>query len=149
MVEEGNWPIDNAVPLDMPFEDKRGKIQNLILRPVTSVAVIESVAGTVRANHYHKTDWHYAYIVKGKIIYFEREVGSKVKPLPQIFTAGQMFFTPPMREHSMVFAEDTTFVTMAKNIRSHESHESDLVRVEFVDEKYINDIINEFVKLEK
>lgn len=131
-VEAGNYPEDVFVPLDPPFSDARGDIQNLVLKPMTSVAVITSKKGSVRANHTHSTDWHYAYIISGKIFYFERYEGSEEIPEPQIFMAGQMFFTPPKVEHAMLFAEDTVFITMAKNVRSHESHEADLTRVEFI-----------------
>lgn len=131
-VENGEWPYSAFVPLPAPFVNDVGNIQNLILRPVTSVAIIDSKAHTIRANHYHKTDWHYAYVISGRIAYFERKVGSIETPIPHIFLAGQMFFTPPMVEHVMYFPVDTQFVTMAKNIRSHDSHESDVVRVNFV-----------------
>jgi quercetin dioxygenase-like cupin family protein len=132
MVDSGEWPSDPAVPLDTPFINENGVIQNLVLKPMTSVAVITSKKGTMRANHYHKTDWHYAYVVSGRILYFERSVDSQEIPEPREFKAGEMFFTPPMKEHTMVFPEETVFVTMAKNVRSHESHEADLVRVEFI-----------------
>ena len=131
-VDAGNWPSERLVPLPASFVNDAGDIQNLILRPVTSVAVITSKARTIRANHYHKTDWHYAYVVSGRIAYFERKVGDTKIPTPQIFLAGQMFFTPPMVEHAMYFPMGTTFVTMAKNVRSHESHEADLIRVDFI-----------------
>jgi dTDP-4-dehydrorhamnose 3,5-epimerase-like enzyme len=132
MVNNGEWPSDSAVPLDTPFINENGVIQNLVLKPMTSVAVITSEPGSMRANHYHKTDWHYAYVVQGKVLYFERPVNSKEIPQPRAFVTGEMFFTPPMKEHTMVFPVKTTIVTMAKNVRSHESHEADLVRVEFI-----------------
>ncbi len=132
MVDNGKWPDDSLVPLDTPFINENGSIQNLVLKSLTSVAVITSRMGTMRANHYHKTDWHYAYVISGSILYFERSVGSTEIPEPRSFKTGEMFFTPPMKEHTMVFPEETTFVTMAKNVRSHESHEADLVRVEFI-----------------
>jgi len=131
-VDSGIWPNERFVPLPQPFINDSGVIQNLILRPVTSVAVITSKADTIRANHYHKTDMHYAYIISGRITYFERKIGDIEIPKPQIFLAGQMFFTPPMMEHAMYFPIETTFITMARNVRSHESHESDLVRVSFI-----------------
>lgn len=131
-VESGDWPGDCSVPLDEAFRDARGTIQNLILRPCTSVAVISSAPRTIRANHYHRTDWHYAYVVSGEVLYFERPVGSSEAPKPRRFGPGEMFFTPPMVEHCMAFPVETTFVTMAKNVRSHESHEADVVRVDFV-----------------
>jgi dTDP-4-dehydrorhamnose 3,5-epimerase-like enzyme len=128
----GIWPDNRLVPLPASFENDVGIIQNLTLHPVTSVTIINSKADTIRANHYHKTDWHYLYILSGRIRYFERKVGETEIPIPSIFLPGQMFFTPPMVEHAMYFPVETTFITMARNNRSHDSHESDLVRVNFI-----------------
>ncbi len=131
-VDERRFPLSPAVPLPEPFSDERGEIQNLILRHVQSVAAIRSARGSVRANHYHKTDWHYAYVVSGRVLYFERPVDSAEVPEPRSFGPGEMFFTPPGREHAMLFAEETVIVTLAKNVRSHAEHEADLVRVSFI-----------------
>lgn len=129
-VDEGDFPSGSMVPLDDPFVDDRGVIQNLLLTPVTSVAVITSKKGTVRSNHYHKSDWHYIYVVSGRLVYSEREVdGSSSKSM--LVVPGQMFFTGPMKVHKVEFLEDSTIMTFAKNVRSHESHEEDLVRMEF------------------
>jgi quercetin dioxygenase-like cupin family protein len=133
-VAKGHFPEAPIVPLDDIFKDTRGTINNLLLSPVTSIARISSKKGTVRANHYHLTDWHYAFVESGEIYYFEREVGSQIVPDPQPMRAGMMFFTPPNVEHAMLFTQDTIFFTFAKNIRSHVSHESDLVRVSFITE---------------
>lgn len=133
-VELGNFPSRATVALDDSYSDSRGTIQNLLLSSITSVARISSKRGTVRANHYHLTDWHYAYVESGEIYYFEREIGSQSIPDPQLMHAGMMFFTPPNVEHAMLFTQDTIFFTFAKNIRSHVSHESDLVRVTFITE---------------
>jgi len=139
-VDQGKWPSDSLVPLDDPFINENGVIQNLLLKPANSFTIIHSKPSSIRANHYHKTDWHYSYVVSGRIIYFERKVGDTIVPEPQFYESGKMFFTPPMVEHVMYFPEQTTFVTMAKNIRSHESHESDVVRVSFLDLDQIRDL---------
>lgn len=131
-VDEGQFPSQTTVPIDSGFIDARGEIKNLLLTPITSVAEIRSARGAVRANHYHLTDWHYAYVVSGQVLYFERDIDSKDMPTPMEINPGQMFFTPPMREHAMLFTQDSVIMTFAKNIRSHENHESDLVRVSFV-----------------
>jgi dTDP-4-dehydrorhamnose 3,5-epimerase-like enzyme len=131
-VDHGAYPATPDVPLPAPFADERGNITNLLLTPINSVADISSVRGSVRANHYHRTDWHYALVSSGKVAYFERAIGSTDIPTHRIYGPGQMFFTPPMREHAMLFLEDSLILTFAKNVRNHENHEADLVRVEFV-----------------
>lgn len=132
LVEKSQFPHQAEVPLDDFFNDARGEITNLLLTPITSVARITSKAGSVRANHYHKTDWHYAFVESGQILYFERDIGVLEVPEPAIFKPGQMFFTRPNVEHAMLFSVDSVFYTFAKNIRSHDNHESDLERVSFI-----------------
>lgn len=131
-VEQEKWPDDSWVQPGLAFIDHRGQISNLLHTPITSVARIVSARGSVRANHYHKTDWHYAFVESGRVLYFEREIGSAEIAAPSEFVAGKMFFTPPMKEHAMLFAEDSVIYTFARNVRSHENHEADLVRVDFV-----------------
>lgn len=131
-VEAGNAPTSTSVPLDDKFVDARGKIENLLLSPITSIARISSVAKSVRANHYHLTDWHYAYVESGCVLYFERAIGSTEIPEPIAYRAGEMFFTRPNVEHAMLFVLDSVIFTFAKNVRDHETHEADLVRVDFI-----------------
>lgn len=135
LVDQEKYPDQVAVPLDAPFVNANGEIQNLVLERFTSAALIRSVAGAVRANHWHKTDWHYSYVVTGEVWYYWRPVGSTAQPQHQVFPAGTMFFTPPNVEHAMVFPEATDFLTFAKNVRDHEHHEADLVRVPLVEVK--------------
>jgi quercetin dioxygenase-like cupin family protein len=71
-VNAEEWPDDCAVPLDDPFVNESGAIQNLVLKPVGGMAVITTKAGALRSNHYHRTDWHYIYVVSGRVLYFER-----------------------------------------------------------------------------
>lgn len=129
-VNKGAFPVEQKVELDPPFEDARGAIQNIILSPM-SVAIITSKAGSVRSNHYHKTDWHYLYVISGSMEYYERAIDGSSNVKPTIVKAGEMVFTPPNEVHKTIFLEDTVMLSIAKNIRDHEHHEEDVVRVEF------------------
>src|ERR1051325_9211713 len=105
--ERASWPKTTIVPLEEPFVDERGAIQPLVDVTMESCVLISSKKGTVRANHYHKTDWHYCYVLSGAIDYFHRPHGTTVTPEKVTIKAGQMFFTPPNVDHAMVFTEDT------------------------------------------
>jgi len=118
------------VTLESPFIDARGVIQPLLGLPVRDVALISSKKGAVRANHYHRTDWHYCYVLSGSLEYLHRPVSSNQPPEVQIITAGQMFYTPAMLEHAMRFLEDTQFIVMSGNPRDQQTYESDIVRVQ-------------------
>lgn len=131
--DPATWPKQSLVALESPHADARGAIQLLVERHMRSACLITSKKGAVRANHYHKTDWHYCYVVSGSLEYYERPVGSKEKPKPLLVTAGQMVFTPPWAEHAMRFLEDSTWVTLSRNPRDQASYEEDVVRVQVIE----------------
>lgn len=141
-VDNEDWPGRVSVPLPEPFVNDAGVIQNLLLKKVQSIAAITSKRGSVRAQHYHREDFHYAYVASGRVLYFERSVGATSIPKPMEFGPGEMFFTPPMVEHAMLFAEDSLILTFAKRVRSHEEHEKDVVRVPFL----TPEIVSEYVR---
>lgn len=129
-VESEQYPADPSVPLGSKFEDERGVIQNLLLTPLNSIGIIESKAGTIRSQHYHKIGSHYLYVLSGRMEYSERYInGSNV--VHRIVGPGEMIFTGPQRIHITKFIEDTVLLSMSKASKEHEDHEADLVRVKF------------------
>ena len=130
--EKNMWPTHGVVKLEKPFVDGRGSIKPLVDTIMRSAMVIESKAGSLRANHYHKTDWHYCYVVSGQIEYLHRQTGSNRKPTTILVNEGEMIFTPPMVDHGMTFPVDTVFLTLSRNPRDQASYESDVVRVDMV-----------------
>ena len=130
--EKATWPTEPLVELEKPFVDVRGAIHPLVDRLMKSAVLIESKAGTLRANHYHKTDWHYCYVMSGCIEYYHRPTGSDEEPECVVARAGEMVFTPPMVDHGMVFPEDTVFLTLSRNPRDQETYEADVVRIEML-----------------
>ena len=127
--EKLSWPSSVIVNLPSSFDDERGSIQPLVDVKMKSSVLITSKTGSVRANHYHKTDWHYCYVLYGEIIYYHRPHGSDKKPDKEVIKEGQMFFTPPMVEHAMVFTKKTKFITWGRNSRVQEIYEADVFRV--------------------
>ena len=117
------------IELEKPFIDDRGTIQKILESHSGSCVIISSVKGSQRANHYHKEDYHYCYLVSGSIEYFERPVGSDELPVKYIINPGVLFFTGPMIEHTMYFTEDSVFITFGGGTRTQADYEDDLVRV--------------------
>lgn len=132
MKPDHDWPKTVIVPQETPHTDDRGFIQPLVDVAMQSALIIQSKKGTIRANHYHKMDWHYCYVLEGEIDYYHRPVGDSSEPEKVTVEKGQLFFTPPMVEHAMVFTKDTTFLCLSRNIRDPDSYENDLIRVELV-----------------
>lgn len=123
---------DPIVQLGAPYTDDRGAIHPIVDEKMESCVLITSKKGTVRANHYHKTDWHYCYVLEGEIEYHWRPTGDTGKPRMVIVRKDQCFFTPPMVDHAMVFTRDTTFLTLGRNPRDQKSYEADIERIDLV-----------------
>ena len=131
--EMKNWPKHPLVNLEKPFVDLRGSIQPLVDSIMKSAVMIQSKAGSLRANHYHKTDWHYCYVISGKIEYYYKELNSNKAPELLLVEKGNMVFTPPLVEHCMKFPEDTLFLTLSRNPRDQETYELDVIRTNLID----------------
>ena len=132
-VEQGIWPWNPKVPLGNRHVNDNGEILNLLEKDCGSVTLITSKDGAIRANHYHRTDWHYTHVLSGRVYYYERAIGALEIPEPFVFEKGDTFFTPPMREHAMRFEGDGQILTMSKRHRTPEEHEADVVRVKFLE----------------
>jgi len=124
---------DPIVELEAPFADHRGAIYPIVDEKMESCVIIESRKGSIRANHYHKTDWHFCHVLSGEIEYYWRPTGSDGPARKVTVREGQCFFTPPMVDHAMVFTEDTAFITLGRNPRDQASYEADVERISLVE----------------
>ncbi|MBI2140916.1 hypothetical protein HYU16_00680 [Candidatus Woesearchaeota archaeon] len=121
------------------FADERGEISKILddgKTVIRSVLLITCRKGSVRANHYHKKDWHYAYLLSGKMEYTEQPVDSngnlKGKKESVVIEAGDMVLSHPMTVHAMRFVEDSVFLALATESRSQRAYEEDTVRVRLI-----------------
>lgn len=131
--DESMWPRPGKVGLPAAHGDARGAIQSIVNFPMKNVSLISSAKGTVRSNHYHITDWHYMYVLKGSFDYYARPTGSDQPAKVTRVGVGEMIFTPPMEDHATVFLEDSELLVVSRNPRDQESYESDVRRVTLVD----------------
>ena len=69
MKEKEYFEID-IVNLQKGYEDERGIIQPLCDLNMKSASLIVSKKNTWRANHYHKSDWHFIYVLEGSFEYY-------------------------------------------------------------------------------
>lgn len=122
-------PNDVMVEIRKSFIDERGEIKNLLDMEVGSIAVITSKKGAIRANHFHKTDFHYCWMQRGSVLYYQRPVGSQETPRKWHVREGEMFYSPPMYDHAMLFTSDAVMFVFAKNNRLMENYEADTVRI--------------------
>lgn len=125
-VNTGKYPSDIVIPLDKPFVDDRGIIQNLWLGNSGSITLIKSNKGAIRAKHKHTDDFHAAYILNGEVKYVEGEPDGEQKEF--FFKTGDMFFTRPGIYHFMEFLTDCEMLTINGIVKNHENYEKDIQR---------------------
>ena len=105
-------------------------------------SIITSIKGSIRSNHYHNEDWHYMYTLSGSYEYYYKPHNSKEKPKLEVFTVGEMVFTPPHEDHACFFLEDTTLLVASRMPRGNqETYEKDVRRIKLLDDN--GNLINE------
>ena len=50
--------------------DERGGILSIVDTNIQNVSIIECNPKSIRSNHYHLSDWHYMFVLSGRINYF-------------------------------------------------------------------------------
>ena len=123
------WSKSKIITLDSPHIDERGFIQSLVNTSTQNVSLISSKAGTVRSNHYHLKDWHYMYVLEGRLKYYFRPTNSNEPLSCLIVKSKEMIFTPPMEDHATVFTEDCQLLAISGYPRYQKSYESDVRRI--------------------
>ena len=122
----------DMVDLKNKFEDKRGFIQPLCDLNMKSASLIYTKPNQWRANHYHKKDWHFIYVIKGEFEYYFRRTNSNEK-IKKIVKVNELLFTGPMIDHAMLYTKETEILVMSKNPRDQKTYEEDTVRIDFMD----------------
>ena len=122
----------NLINLPKSYEDARGIIQPLCDLNMKSASLIVSKANTWRANHYHKNDWHFIYVLKGSFEYYFKKTNSDEKIKKKIVKKGELLFTGPVVDHAMFYTEETEIIVLSKNPRDQKTYEEDTVRIDFM-----------------
>ena len=87
-------------------KDKRGEILSIIDETIRNVSLISCNTKSIRSNHYHKTDWHFIYVLEGKIDYFYKKINSKKIGYFEV-KKGDNIFSPPLEIHATFFPVKT------------------------------------------
>ena len=124
-------------------KDNRGGILSIVDDKISNVSLITCNKGSIRSNHYHLKDFHYMYVLEGEIDYFFKPLNSdKVSYLK--VKQGDNIFTPPNEIHATFFPVKTTLIVSSLHPRDQKTYEKDTVRVEFINEKNIEQFLIDF-----
>tara|TARA_Y100000590_G_scaffold386032_2_gene458543 strand:+ start:38 stop:463 length:426 start_codon:yes stop_codon:yes gene_type:complete len=130
--------------LGKTFKDKRGWLKKILEGNFSSCIEVYSKKGSIRANHYHKKDKHFIYIIYGEILYFYKDRAKGAKTKVGLMKKNDLFFTPAMQEHMAYFTKNTHFLAFSSRKRSQFNYEKDLIRVDMRDYKEVESIIKRY-----
>ncbi len=112
-------------------KDERGYILSIADSKISNVSIIKCNSKSLRSNHYHKTDSHFMYVLKGEIDYFYKKIDDDEIKYFKI-KQGQNIYTPPFEIHATYFPVDTELIVSSTNPRDQKTYEKDTVRVDLV-----------------
>ncbi len=123
--------------IDPAVKDNRGDIINVFEGQVGHVALITSKKGSVRANHYHKKDHQYIYLVSGAYESHSCNVENPSKKQVLKVQPGDIVYTPPLTAHAQKFTEDSVFLALSALQREEGKYENDTIAFQVI-EGYLN-----------
>lgn len=123
--------------------DDRGGILSIVDEQVMNVSIITCNPGAIRSNHYHLTDFHFMYVLEGEIDYFYKERDTDEVKYIKV-RQGDNIFTPDNEIHATYFPVHTRLIVTSKLPRDHETYERDTVRVTFVTEENLQDMLAKY-----
>lgn len=123
--------------LDPAVVDARGAIANLFEGRIEHIALITSKKGSVRANHYHKEDHQYIYLISGAYESHCCDVQNPRKKQMLKVRPGDIVYTPPLIAHAQKFTEDSVFLALSTRQREEGKYESDTIAFPVI-EGYLN-----------
>ncbi len=131
------------IPDDYRDKDERGDILSIVDAKISNVSIIKCNPLAIRSNHYHKTDAHFMYVLCGEIDYFYKKINED-KIFYYKVKKGQNIFTPPLEIHATYFPVYTEIIVSSLNPRDQQTYENDTVRVSFIDNKNIKNLLERF-----
>ncbi len=129
--------LETVKPIKPAFVDARGEIINVFEGTTGHVAYITSKKGSVRANHYHKKDIQYMYLISGAYETHCCPVDDPSKKQVLKVKAGDIVRTPPMVAHAQKFTEDSVFLSLTTRMREEGKYEEDTIAFPVI-EGYLN-----------
>ena len=119
------------------YHDERGDIFNLFEGRIEHTALITSKKGSVRANHYHKEDYQYIYLVSGEFESHSCDVRNPKKKQMLLVKPGDLVDTPPYIAHAQKFTKDSVFLALTTHQRESGKYEEDTIAYQVI-EGYLN-----------
>ena len=113
--------------------DNRGYIADILYNhPVDHVAIVDTVARSIRGNHYHKASTQHLLVTKGSLEYWHKPLNSEEPAKFVVLREYDFVSTPPGEIHAMRMLEDNQFIVFSEGLRGGTDYEEDTFRTESI-----------------
>ena len=116
------------------YKDERGSLEGIInYGQWRELNIIESCAGTIRGNHYHKDIHELFIILDGEIkVVAQRVVNHKLfgRQSEKIVKTGDAFIVEPMINHTFYVIKNSRWINVLSN--PFDKHNPDLHRIKSI-----------------
>lgn len=113
--------------------DNRGYIADVFYRhAIDHVAVIDTVAKSIRGNHYHKLSTQHLLITKGSLEYWYKPLNSNEEAKFVLLREYDLVSTPPFEVHALRMLEDNQFIVFSEGLRGGPDYEADTYRTDMI-----------------
>ncbi len=129
------------------YRDQRGIISNYELpEPINLIGYIESIKGSVRANHYHPIQEQKCLLLMGRYVSVTKDLSYPDTPVEyKIIRAGDIAVIRPNVAHTMVFLQDSVFLNLVRGEREHENYGiTHTISYQLVDEQLRDTIMSTY-----
>jgi len=123
----------------------RGEILSIVDEKVSNVSIITCNAGAIRSNHYHKKDFHFMFVLEGRIDYFFKNIITEEVNYLCVLP-GQNIFTPKKEIHATFFPVKTKLIVSSGFPRDQTTYENDTVRVKFLDNSNLEEMLDKYAQ---
>jgi len=119
----------NLEPLLETHRDDRGIIADIFYNAnINHVAIINSMPGSIRGDHYHKHTTQHVLVIKGKLEYWHKPVEFDGPAEVEIMKEGDFVITPPFEIHTFRILTDNQFLAFSEGQRGGKDYEKDTYR---------------------
>ena len=125
--------------------DVRGEILSIVDFKVSNVSIISCNENSIRSNHYHIKDFHFMYVLEGKMEYFYKSlINDEIRHFS--VSPGDNVFTPNKEIHATYFPIYTKLIVSSGFPRDQKTYEEDTVRVKFLDHQNISEMTKKYAQ---
>lgn len=116
-----------------PQKEEQSYKYNIILdnKHINNITFMSLESNTTIEKHYHKENYHYILVTRGKLFYYEKPVSNNKGVYLDQIKAGDLLYIAPMNEHQLTCDEKTDFYMFSNKGLTDDLIEKDVYPISY------------------